>query len=73
MRTPDDIEAAFTYHPPGGDQPERYERLRQEAKVFAHSLFRMCPESAERTLALRELENAVMWANKSIALEASRA
>jgi len=61
------IENNFTYHTPKDDQGIRYERIRLEAKLFAESLVLVCPPSRELSLALTNLENAVMWANASIA------
>jgi len=66
--TNDQIENTFTYHKPFGDQPERYEIIRGEAKRLAQVLQRACPESREKSLALTNLQQAVMWANASIAL-----
>lgn len=57
----------FTYHAPKETQPERYEMIRTEAKNFASNLMRNCPPSRELSLALTALEDAVMWANASIA------
>ena len=62
-----EIEKRFTYHPPKGDQPKRYEVLRNEAKEFAEMLDGFCPQSRELSLALTKLEEAVMWANAAIA------
>ena len=62
-----DIENAFTYHRPKGDQPERYERLRAEAKDLAALIEKSCPDSREKSLAFTKLEEAIMWANASIA------
>lgn len=62
-----DLANRFTYHAPKDGQPERYERFR----AFAHSLASLineeCPESREKSLAITHLEEAVMWANASIA------
>lgn len=62
-----DIDKRFTYHPPKGDQPERYIRLRDEAKMLAELICEFCPNSRERSLALTKLEEAIFWANASIA------
>jgi hypothetical protein len=62
-----DIDNIFTYHPPFGNQAERYEHIRNYAKALARTILTACPESAERTLALRKIEESVMWANSSIA------
>lgn len=64
MRELDNI---FTYHPPKGDQPERYEKIRSMAKDLAKFIDDKCPESREKALAFTKLEECVMWANASIA------
>jgi hypothetical protein len=63
-----DINSAFTYHAPKDDQTARYITVRETAKQFAHLLDQLCPPSSERTLALRKLQECVMWANASIAM-----
>lgn len=62
-----DIENRFTYHPPKDGQPEKYERLRDYAKGLAYQIDANCPHSREKSLALTNLEEAVMWANAAIA------
>lgn len=62
-----DIDNWFTYHPPTGNQPERYERIRHAAKALAEIISECCPESADRTAAFRKLRETVMTANLSIA------
>lgn len=61
------IESDFTYHPPKGDQVERYAMIRAAAKTLAHDIVTITPESREQSLALTNLEQAVMWANAAIA------
>lgn len=61
------IEKTFTYHPPKDDQPDRYEAIRHEARELALTLSQYCPASRELSLALTNLEQAVMWANAAIA------
>ena len=51
----------YTYHAPKGDQQERYEDIREKARELAELIERCCPDSREK------LEEAVMWANASIA------
>ena len=62
-----DLNNNFSYHAPKEGQPEKYERLRSTAKVFAGYVLKDCPESRERSLALTKIEEAVMWANAAIA------
>ena len=61
------IENDFTYHAPKGDQKHRYEDLRATGKFLAGKMIDHCPNSRELSLALTKLEEAVMWANASIA------
>ena len=61
------IEKNFTYHAPKQGQPERYELIRNKAKELALTIEKACPDSREKSLAFTKLEEAVMWANASIA------
>lgn len=63
----DELAIRFTYHPPSGDQPRRYEDLRRNGYTLAGLIVASCPESRERALALTKLEEAIMWANAAIA------
>lgn len=65
--TTDQIIHNFTHHPPFGNQIDRYEQLRADARMFAISIQARCPESREKSLALTNLEQAVFWSNASIA------
>lgn len=62
-----DLENRFTYHKPIGDQQERYQKLRFNAKVLAFDISKNCPPSFETSLALTHLEQAIFWANAAIA------
>lgn len=62
-----DIENRFTYHPPKENQAERYAFLRAKAKTLAEEINKECPESREKSLSITYLEQAVFWANASIA------
>lgn len=57
----------FIYHVPKEGQPEKYEEIRTQARVFTHKLANLCPPSRELSLAMTALEEAVMWANAAIA------
>ena len=65
--TDETIERSFTYHKPDGDLIGRYEEIRARAKELAYLIDGLCPPSRERSLAMTKLEEAVMWANASIA------
>ena len=59
----------FANHPPSADTRARRERCRQAAREFANIVLREAPEAAPETdLAVRKIEEALMWANKSIGL-----
>lgn len=63
----DRLEKDFVYHSLRGDQPARYKIIREMAKDYAARIMTLCPDSREKSLALTKLEEAVMWANASIA------
>ena len=63
-----DIENTFTYHAPQGTQAERYVEIRDMAKQLAICISDLTPPSAEQTLALRDVQRAVMMANAAIAI-----
>lgn len=62
------IEKSFTYQAPKPGQPELYKELRDQAKELGLTFVNKVPNSRERSLAITRLEEAVMWANKAIAL-----
>jgi hypothetical protein len=62
-----DLDNRFTYHYVKDDQPERYVELRNNAKDLAELICDLCPVSRERSLAITNLEQAIFWANASIA------
>lgn len=61
------LENDFTFHTPVGDQVQRYEDIRHEAKEFAFFLAARCPESRELSMSLSALDDVVFFANASIA------
>ena len=61
------IENDFTYHAPKPGQQERYTRIREAAKQLALLIVKETPASREQSLALTNLEQAIMFANASIA------
>jgi hypothetical protein len=58
----------FTYHAPFGDQLARYTELRRRALELALMIDMNCPESREKSLAMTNLQQTIMWANASIAI-----
>lgn len=67
-----DIKRIFTYHPPQGSQPLRYETIRNEGRAFAKTLDKLCPDSEELTIAIRKLQEVVMFANAAIAINENK-
>lgn len=63
----DRLDNSFTYHSPKGDQPGRYEYIRDNAKALAYVILCNTPSGREQALAMTKLEECVMWANKAIA------
>ena len=62
-----DIDHVFTYHAPVGNQPERYQKIRDSAKALATTLLECCPDCSDRDAAIQKLRMCVMIANASIA------
>lgn len=58
----------FSYHAPKGTQAARYVQITVDTKALAQTIIDICPPSEERSLALRKLQEARMWANASIAI-----
>ena len=61
------LENWFTYHAPEQDDAQRYERIRAAGLDFATVLAECCPQSADLTVAIRKVREAVMTANAAIA------
>lgn len=61
---------SFLNHRPqaGGIDEQKMVRLRAEALRFKQTLEAFVPSSAEQTLAIRKLEESLMWGNKAIVL-----
>jgi len=64
---PINIENIFAYHPPKGDQAERYQHLRDACKGLANVIINETPICREQSLAIRKLEECSMWVNAAIA------
>lgn len=69
--TQQQIDNIFRYHSPRGDQPRRYQDIREAARIFATLIFSHTPSSAEQTTAIRKLQECVMFANAAIAINDS--
>ncbi len=58
----------FKYHPPNGETLPKYAAINQAAKNFAEVILQNCPNSADRSAAIRLIRDARMTANASVAL-----
>jgi len=68
MRTREEVQQAFTYHQPRSqDERDFYEVFRDDIGASALFIFNTLKECPERTLAIRMLEQAVMYANAGVA------
>jgi len=61
------LENSFTYHSPKGDQPDRYQEIRADAKKLVRTIMECAPHSRERAIAITQIELGVAMANKAIA------
>lgn len=62
-----DAERNLTNHTPTDEQIVDIENLRVRVKYLAEHIDDKCPDSREKSLALTNLEQTVMWAVASIA------
>lgn len=60
------LRKSFSYHPPKGDQTERFVKLREKALELAEMVVQTCPHSREASMSLRRIEESVMWATSAI-------
>jgi len=65
------IENWFVYHPPVGDQIERYARIRSGAKMLAEIIATCTPNGDEQKEAIMLLRKCAMMANAAIACDKS--
>ena len=57
----------FTDHDVDSDQVDRMAAVREAGLLFAVKLAELCPSSPELTLAVNDIDHAVMKANAAIA------
>lgn len=63
------VENGLSYHPmKDPEQGQRYADNRAAAQEFARVIMGNCPPSRELSLAITNLQQALMWANAAIAV-----
>lgn len=63
-----ELNSRFDHHPPKAKSTvEDHQAVRNDLKMVAVSLDALLPEGREKALALTKLEEAMFWANASIA------
>jgi hypothetical protein len=63
------IKDLFSHHKPVGLQLAKYHHIQEKAEELAYAIDSVCPDSADKSAAMRKLRECVMTANASIALE----
>lgn len=63
----DQIDNWFTHHPPTPEQIVAYGDIRQAAKIYAETVNKHVPDSADKTAAMRKIRESVMAANLAVA------
>lgn len=61
------IERDFNYHAPSAADITDMQALRDSARLLAHQINFLVPESREKSISLTKLEEVVMWSNAGIA------
>lgn len=64
-----DLDHLFRYHSPTPEKQVQYEAIRAAAKEFARVIEANSPSSADQSVAIRCIREAVMNANAAIALD----
>lgn len=62
-----DFEKRFTYQIPTPDTQPVFAEIREVGKGFADMINTKCPDSREALKAIERIEEAIMWANASVA------
>lgn len=71
MRPADDIRNSFGFHPGTQSVVQKYRAIRNHFEDLALYINEHCPPSRELAVALTKLEEAQMWAIKSVAVNST--
>ena len=63
---PVEVAQRFVSHVPDNKQKAACDRNNNKAREFAELINGQCPDNRAKEIALTKLEEAAMWANKSI-------
>jgi len=67
MATQKEIDNWFMYHNPTYEQIDAYNAIRSAAKIYAETVNKHVPDSADKTVAIRKIRESVMAANQAVA------
>jgi hypothetical protein len=67
-----DIENWFSYHAPTPEQLVAYYDIRMAAKIYAETVNKLAPDSADKSAAMRKIRESVMAANLAVACNPSK-
>ena len=62
-----DMDNWFSYHSPSPAQLVAYNDIRQAAKIYAETVNKYVPDSADKTAAMRKIRESVMASNLAVA------
>jgi hypothetical protein len=66
----DELNTRFQYHKPDEDKIKKHETIRNECLKLGFMICANTPACREQSLAITNLEEAMMWANAAIARRA---
>lgn len=64
--THEEVKKKFRFERPSENQDDRLKILSAKTQEFAEMLDNLCPDGREKSLVFTKLEEAFMWAGKSI-------
>jgi len=64
----DELMEIFIFHPVKIGQAEKYQAMREMGMKLAFLIDETCPQSREKSLAITKVQEAIMFANASIAI-----
>lgn len=67
-----DTHPALEYHAPTEEQIKAIKTIRAALSEAMYAITDTVPQCAERTLALRHIEDAAIWSNKAIVFDGQR-